>query len=468
MVYKKESDLFTGTGIEEKNNTIFICDKELFKNKTVDDLADTLISSESLKIKQLCYWIIHQAAVAYAITPASIHDFYQARGKNKFSDFTVPAVNIRTLTYDLSRAIFRSAIKSNAGALIFEIAISEIAYSNQRPLDYASIIFLAAIKEGYSGPIFIQGDHFQVRALSYLENKKNEINRIKAIIWEAVDAGFYNIDIDTSTLVDLFKVQVCQQQKLNYELCAFFTKFIRKIQPKKITISIGGEIGEVGGKNSTAQELNAFMEGYLRKIKNSSGICRLSIQTGTTHGGVVLPDGTIAKVKLDFETLKTLSKAARKKYKLAGCVQHGASTLPNEAFNNFPDSGCAEIHLATQLQNIVYNYLPLPLKEKIYEWLNNNYAHEKKPGQTSDQFIYTTRKYALGPFKKEIYALPRDLKQKIANAIETEFNFLFHQLRVTDTKDLVRRYTSEIFIKKEKNDFFREQTYYQKLAEHDD
>jgi hypothetical protein len=172
---------------------------------------------------------------------------------------------------------------------------------------------------------------------------------------------------------------------------------------------------------------------------------------------VVLPDGSIAKVSIDFDTLRNLSAIAQKEYAMAGAVQHGASTLPNEAFHHFPEVGCAEIHLATQFQNIVYDYLPLPLKEKIYAWLHANCADEKKPGLTDDQFIYKTRKNALGPFKKEIYSLPRDWRQKISSVLEDEFSFLFEQLKIKNTKNLVDKYVKTVAVKREREDFLKEE-----------
>ena len=67
---------------------------------------------------------------------------------------------------------------------------------------------------------------------------------------EAMAAGFFNIDIDSSTLVDLSKPTIAEQQALNTSICAELTAFIRKNQPKGIEVSVGGEIGEVGTKNS--------------------------------------------------------------------------------------------------------------------------------------------------------------------------------------------------------------------------
>lgn len=455
VFYKDDSELLNNAAIKETPAGLEIINKQLFREKNIDCIVATIVLTESSYLKKLCYWVVYNAGLAFGVVPASISGLYSAMGDGKASGFTIPAINIRTLTYDLARAAFKSAIKINAGAFIFEIAKSEIDYTNQRPLEYISMVILAAIKEGYQGPIFLQSDHFQINAGNYLKDSKGEVAAIKEIISESISSGFYNVDIDTSTLVDLSKPNIDNQQELNFQLCAQITKYIRSIQPKDIEISIGGEIGEVGGKNSTPEELEAFMKGYLNAIGKLRGISKISIQTGTSHGGVVLPDGTIAKVKLDFETLKKLSQIARKTYGLSGCVQQGASTLPNEAFHNFPEVGCSEIHLATQFQNIVYDYMPIPLKEKIYEWLHKNYVNEKESDQTDGQFIYKTRKNALGAFKKEIFSLSQDFKNKIVKVMEEEFDFLFDQLKIKNTKPVVEKYVKEVITEKQKSDFLK-------------
>jgi fructose/tagatose bisphosphate aldolase len=457
MVYKSEHEILCSDALCQENGKLIIKDPELFRSRDVDNILDTIILSNDAHVKRICYWIAQAAGMHFGAIPSSIQGLYEAMGKGQVTGFTVPAMNIRVLTFDLVRAIFRSAKKINAGAFIFEIAKSEIGYTDQRPLEYSSVIILAAIKEGYQGPLFIQGDHFQVKAKNYLADKDKEIEPLKTLIKETIEAGFYNIDIDSSTLVDLSKSTLDQQQKLNCEVCSFFTEYIRKIQPKDIEISVGGEIGEVGGKNSTPEELNAFMKGYLAEIGSLKGISKISIQTGTSHGGVVLPDGSIAKVSIDFDTLEKLSQIARKDYGMSGAVQHGASTLPNEAFHRFPEVECAEIHLATQFQNIVYDYLPLPLKEKIYAWLHQECAGEKKPDWTNDQFIYKTRKKALGPFKKEIHSLSAETKLKISAVLEEEFSFLFDKLKIHNTKEAVDKYIKSVAIKKTKDDFLKEE-----------
>lgn len=406
-------------------------------------VMDLIMTDDVAKKKELAKKI-SDLAYKRGIYPASIHDLYIARGKGDFTGFTVPAINLRCMTYDLARALFRVAKKNNARAFIFEIAKSEMGYTAQAPVEFVAVILGAAIKEDFAGPVFIQGDHFQVNAKKFKEDAEKELEGIQALITDAIGAGFYNIDIDSSTLVDLSKTDIKKQQKDNYEVCAKLTQFIRRTEPKGITVSVGGEIGEVGHQNSTPEDLNAFMGGFKDKLrKGLTGISKISVQTGTSHGGVVLPDGSIAQVKLDFDTLKRLSELARKDYGMAGAVQHGASTLPADAFHNFPTVETAEVHLATEFQNMILDskHFPAELKKKIYDWLKINAANEAKAGETEEQFFYKTRKKALGPFKKEIMGLPQATRDAIAAELENKFDFLFKQLKAVNNADLVKKYT---------------------------
>jgi fructose/tagatose bisphosphate aldolase len=390
-------------------------------------------------------WWIYGIAQALGVIPASIHALYAARGRGEIPPtFTVPAMNLRGMTYDMGRAAFRAARRLEAGAVIFEIARSEIGYTDQRPEEYAAVLMAAAVKEGFTGPLFLQGDHFQVSAKAYARDPEKELQAVRDLTAEAIAAGFYNIDIDTSTLVDLSQPTLDAQQRLNYTLCAALTRYIRSIEPPGVTISVGGEIGEVGGKNSTVEELRAFMDGYRRELGEVVGISKISVQTGTTHGGVVLPDGTLAQVAIDFEALRALSRAARLEYGLAGAVQHGASTLPEEAFHKFVECEACEVHLATGFQNLVFEMLPVAFREEIYAYLRAHHADERKPGETDEQFYYKTRKRAWGPFKQAFWELPEEVRGPIREALEARFALLFERLRVAGTRELVARYVRPV------------------------
>jgi fructose/tagatose bisphosphate aldolase len=414
-----------------------------------------LIMSDDASVKKEIQKKILGIAYKKGIYLSSIHDLYMARGRGEYDGFTVPAINLRSMTYDLARALFRVARKNNSGAFIFEIAKSEMGYTAQPPAEYSGVVLAAAIKEGYRGPVFIQADHTQANAKKYAENPEKEIETLQALIADAVENGFYNIDIDSSTLVDLSKSDIKKQQKANYEVCAKLTQFIRRIEPKGVTVSVGGEIGEVGHQNSTPEDLRAFMEGFKERLrKGLIGISKISIQTGTSHGGVVLPDGSIAQVKLDFDTLKNLSALAVKEFGLGGAVQHGASTLPSDMFNKFPEVGTAEVHLATEFQNMIFDskHFPAELKARIYEWLKTNAANERKEGETDEQFFYKTRKKALGPFKKEIMSLPQGTRDAIAADIEARFEFLFRQLKAVNNREVVDKFIAlkRVIVRKRK------------------
>src|SRR5881296_2725118 len=230
-------------------------------------------------------WLIWEIGQRAGVRPASIHELYLARGRGEVPPFTTPAINVRILSYDAGRAIFRAAQRLDVGAVICEIARSEIAYTDQRPAEYVAVMTAAALREGFKGPLFIQGDHVQVNAKKYAADAAGELKALRALIEEELQAGFYNIDVDTSTLVDLSKPNLDEQQRTNYERAAELTQFIRERQPEHVTVSVGAEIGEVGGKNSDVHELKAFMDGYVRALARQpgaggpyAGISKISVQ----------------------------------------------------------------------------------------------------------------------------------------------------------------------------------------------
>ncbi|MDH4183264.1 MAG: class II fructose-bisphosphate aldolase [Nitrospinota bacterium] len=434
-------------GCATVGDQVKVTDQAAFRNGPIDKLVYNAVFADSAEVKGMARWIIKSAAMDMGIWSASIQGLYEAMGRGDVKkQYTVPAVNIRGMTYDVARALIRAAIANKSAAFIFEIAKSEIDYTYQRPAEYSTVMLAAAVKEGFCGPIFIQGDHFQVNAKKHKADPKKEVDSVKGLIEEALRAQFYNIDIDTSTLVDLSHTTLDAQQRLNYEVCAELTGHVRKLEPSGVTVSVGGEIGEVGEKNSTVEELTAFMDGYTKavKAKGVKGISKISVQTGTSHGGVPMPDGTVAKVALDFDTLDKLGDMARKKYGMCGAVQHGASTLPDELFHRFPQVNTGEIHLATGFQNMIFDSknLPASLREKVYKGLHEKFADEKKAGQTEEQFIYKTRKKGFGLVKEELWTLPEPVRQAIGAELEAKFDFLFKQLAAVDNAEDVNKYVN--------------------------
>jgi fructose/tagatose bisphosphate aldolase len=409
----------------------------------IDNLVEEAVFGTEERTRTERQRQIREMAPGRGAFPASIQGLYEASGQGLYHNITVPAINIRGITYHIARAVFRAAAREKASAFIFEIARSEMGYTRQSPGEYAACLLAAAIKEGFRGPVFIQGDHFQVRRRMYREDPQNELNDIRELIRESVASGFLNIDIDASTVVDLEKPGLEEQQAKNSEITAMMTEFIRSIEPKGTTVSVGGEIGEIGKGNSTIGDLRAFMDGYRKRLKpGTKGISKISVQTGTSHGGVVLADGSIAQVNLDFKTLEELSLAAREEYGLGGAVQHGASTLPDASFDVFPKVNTVEVHLATGFQNLVYDspLFPKETLDKINKHLNTHYQSERKDGETEEQFLYKTRKRAFGDFKDELWHLPQANLEGIMAELQDRFALIFRKLNVVNTGELVARF----------------------------
>ena len=421
-----------------------IDDEAAFRRQGVQRAVWSATFSDQPDVIEAARWIVWEASQQLGAPSWSIHELYMARGRGEVSGFTVPAVNIRTQVFDMASAMCRAAQSLDAATIIFELARSEQEYTYQRPGEYITSVLAGCVAAGWQGPVFVQGDHYQFNAKKYAADPEGTTEAIRRLVREAIAVGYGNIDIDSSTLVDLSQPTVDAQQRVNYQRAAELAALIRRHEPSGMTVSIGGEIGEVGKQNSTEEELRAYLDGFRRGLDrlarpDTPGLSKVSVQTGTSHGGVPLPGGGVAEVKLDFGALERLSAVARE-YGMAGAVQHGASTLPEELFHRFPQVETAEIHLATGFQNLLYEHpaFPADLRRQIEGWCQANTADERKEGETDTQFLYKTRKKALGPFKRELWELPT--KEQILADQEAKFRFLFEQLGVAGTRELVDRY----------------------------
>lgn len=400
---------------------------------TIEDLVYTSVFNPSEEEKNKARLEIRKRAELSGILCASIHDIYMRYGKGELKGFTVPAFNVRNLTFDFSRLLFRLMKEKKVGYAIFEIARGEVGYTGQTHDEYATTVLAAAVAEGWVGPVYIQADHTQFSAEKYKSDPIGQLEILKQFIKKAVDAGFYNIDIDASTLVELEKPSLIDQQQENAKMTAMLLDYVREIEPKGTTISVGGEIGHIGGKNSTVEEYKTFMELVKNQQKTQIGLSKVSVQTGTSHGGIVLPDGTIKQAVVDFSVIESIGKVSKESFSMGGVVQHGASTLSTTLFHRFPEVGTLEIHLATGFQNIIFQHMPEELRKEIYVWLDVNCAAERKEGQTDEQFYYKTRKKANGPFKEKIWKMEPTNKKIVMSALEEEVKLVLHELKVEQT-----------------------------------
>jgi fructose/tagatose bisphosphate aldolase len=433
--------------VKIEGKQLVVTDKDGLRTRAIYDLAWTATFSEDEATVEAARWIIWEASQAVGARSASIQEMYNARARDEYQGMTVPAINIRTQTFDMARVILETAKKNDSAAVIFELARSEQTYTFQRVFEYATSILAGAVAAGWVGPIFIQGDHYQFNAKKYAADPEKMTEEIRKACRDAIAAGYRNIDIDSSTLVDLSFDTLDKQQHENYVRAAELTALTRSLEADGVTVSVGGEIGEVGKVNSTPAELKAYLDGYRLQLdaraKGAIGLSKVSVQTGTSHGGTPLAGGGVAEVAVDFNVLTELSTVARQ-YGLSGAVQHGASTLPDDMFHKFPATGCAEIHLATGFQNALFEHpaFPAELHKAIEEWVFANCQDERKPGQTDIQFVYTGRKKAIGPFKRQLWDL--STKDEILASQAAKVDFLFKQLGTPGSRALVEKYVKPV------------------------
>src|SRR5512146_3050649 len=193
----------------------------------IRDLAWTAAFSEDKAAAEVAQWIVWEAAQALGVRSASIHDPYMARARGEVAGFTVPAINLRAQTFDMARIVYETAAAADVGAVILELARSEQTYTYQRPIDYSTACLAGAIAAGWHGPVFLQGDHYQFNAKKYTADPETMTDEIRRACRLAVDAGYRNIDIDASTLVDLSLPTDEEQQRANYERTAELVALIR-------------------------------------------------------------------------------------------------------------------------------------------------------------------------------------------------------------------------------------------------
>ena len=286
----------------------------------------------------------------------------------------------------MARTVFETASAADVGAVILELARSEQTYTFQRPIDYATAVLAGAIAAGWRGPVFIQGDHYQFNAKKYAADPEAMTEEIRRACRLAIDAGYRNIDIDSSTLVDLSKATVDEQQHENYVRAAELTALIRSLETRRghdqrRRRDRRGRQGELerGRARRLPRRLPGASSSGARRAPSASA--RSASRRGRPTAASRCPTAPWPRSSWT-STSSAASARSPERYGLAGAVQHGASTLPDDLFHRFPAVETAEIHLATGFQNALYEHpaFPAELHREIEAWVFENAQDERKPG----------------------------------------------------------------------------------------
>src|SRR5918999_3322614 len=161
-----------GGAVRIDNGHVVVGREQDLATSAMDDLVREAVFGQG-QARDHARGLIWEIGQEIGVRAASINDLYLARGRGDApGGWTVPAMNVRGMSYDTARSIFRTAIRLDVGTFILEIARSEIAYTDQRPSEYVAVVLAAALREGFRGPVFIQGDHFQVNAKKFAADPK--------------------------------------------------------------------------------------------------------------------------------------------------------------------------------------------------------------------------------------------------------------------------------------------------------
>ncbi len=385
--------------------------------------------------------VLWQETQGLGIYPASIAPVYRALAEGRLDPLTTPAVNVRGLTYAIARCIWRTVLELDAGPVVFELAPVEMQTGDQTPDEYTAMVFAAAAREGYRGPVFLQGDHLQIVSPA-------SATQVADLCRTLIECGWYQIDIDGSPMADPGVTDAVRAQGPNARATAAAVQFIRSHQPAGVHITVGGEVGEIGGRNTSVQDVDAFMSEFTANVPTGmAGLDKFSAQTGTIHGGLLKPDGTLGKMPLDVALARTLALDARRKHGLLGLVQHGASTLGLDDLALLPDAAVIEVHLATGVQNVVFDHPAFPrdllqrmradLAPALTQAEGGTAAAEAAAGDAVR--FYRARWQAWGQFKNELWSMPESNWSEIASALESWFAQLFRALRIAGRRSAVSR-----------------------------
>ncbi len=351
----------------------------------------------------------------FGVAPAPVGTIYRALAEGRLAPLTVPAFNVRGLTFDVVSAVYRRAMELDAAGVMFELAPSEAAVADQSFAQYAALVCAAAATTGYRGPVLIQGDHFTVES-----DDDASVAEVEGLARSALDSGFLQLDLDAAALAVEGSSAAARQDRN----AAVTAGLMARLAPRAPAGAIfGGEVGEIGGANTTPEELDVFVDLVRRHAGAAAGAFgKVSVQTGTRHGGMTDASGKPARMPLDTALARELADVARAKG-LPGIVQHGASTLQSDQFAALPGCGVVEVHLATNLQDLVFDSPAFPPElraELVAAALGGPAGAAERGADTSgvgDQ-LFRQRRWSLwGPFKRRLLDLPDETRAGLAAGV---------------------------------------------------
>lgn len=439
MLFDRDIDLRNALhgALVVQGNDVQLIDADKLRADTIERLVYNAQFHASEDVRYYCSWLIREAAAKLTTYPSSLHGLYEAMAAGRIPRFAVPVFRLHVLTYDAARACLRAARERNCAALVFELLNHE-SRDWLSPLRYATAIIAAAIKEAYTGPLFLKSAAAQIVLEYYRDDRDAEMDRIRAHIDESLSAGLFNIDIDTSPLYDPSRATYVEQQLRCASEAAELASFTRNSEAHGLIAAVGVEIEDFGDPERTVHQLRGFMDGFLVQFRNrcgwGKGLVKVTVPTSQLVAGAETVTGP------NLALLRDVGEVARREYAMAMGVRPRDGNFADATFGAMSDHAINEVNLGSVFDDAILDHTAFSngIKETMYHWINTELRDQRRAGQSDIEFYQSMRYRAIGPFNRMIWDQPSTQRDLITADLTRKAGAVIETLHAANTVDVVR------------------------------
>jgi hypothetical protein len=408
--------------LEVRDNGVKIIDAHRLREERIDALVYNAMFQPSERVRYFLSWLIRQVAAGNAIYPASLQGLYTAAARGQTPTLTLPAISLRVMTYAGGRAAFRAARETGAGALAFNLDAA--AKPAQSPLDYATCLLAAALREGYEGPLFLQANFLHERPMADEPAHSDELERLKELVEEALNEAFFNLELDATRMENLTLPDLSAQEQACYADCAELASFVRQTEPGGVGSAIGIQFNSRGDPEHRVQRLRAFMTGFETEFTSRAG-----------HVPGISKFNLNIRGKVDLDIAADFAEVARREYWLPTSVSMDSAAMPDDVIEAVADLPFVGAHLGSRLEDRILDHLAFPgqLRQAMQHWIDTTYGEAHQPGEGDEDFYRAMRPLAYEQFKREMWDLPRQTQEAIMADLQTGLVEDIKRLKVEDS-----------------------------------
>ncbi len=434
LMMSEVSDIIKGI-LQIKNGHVILLEPAAACGWLVDRLIYNAVFHHDTQIKGTSRWLIKAIAQEKQIFPASIKGLYAFLETEKKPKMTIPVVRFPGLSYPIARAVIRAAQRNHASAFIFEIEKSQDLRFSQTPGEFVCIILASAIREGFTGPVFIQTNHFQIDPEQYDQDPSGEKNRLLNLIEESIRAGSYNLWLDGASMELTRGSKKKDTLKPQAHLLAELTHRVHTLEPPGIDICIGAKLGSGKDPTDYQGELQKFMKQYedaLHQINQfAKKVCKISFLSEIKAPIKGNKPGFSSKQKKN--KTKEAFKLAQEKYHLMVGLDLDIPGFSQEHIKKTYGMESAEIQFPLHCMNLFLQHreFPAALKEELMGSFPNLFSKSQDASRDSQS--------AFERYKEGFWTLPPSIHEEVGTAIEKEASSMFTAFRVNNTEEIVHQ-----------------------------